>query len=413
MSKLLYRLGVYMYTFGIYIASFFNKKARFWVNGRKGIIKNIQNFFSSNVDPIIWIHCASLGEFEQGRPIIEAIKKQQPQYKILLTFFSPSGYEIRKDYEHADSVFYLPVDTPTNAQKFIEAVQPKIVIFVKYEFWYHYLTQLSDKNIPTYLISAIFRSDQLFFKWYGSLFKEMLLTFDHIFVQNDYSKKLLKSISYSNCTVSGDTRLDRVMAIKLQSKKYPIIDKFCSNSKILVCGSTWPQDESVIEEFAKTQNSFKLIIAPHQVDKKHLTQIKKTFEHHNPLFYSQNPSTENLKDASIIIIDNIGMLSFLYAYADIAYIGGGFSDGIHNTLEAVVYNIPILFGKNYDKFEEAKTLIKQEIAYEIRTAKDIAQITKQLLSEKRKKTITEKCSNYLKQNSGATDIILSYLKEKL
>ena len=411
MSKLLYRIGVYSYSLGIYIASFFNAKAKLWVKGRKSIFKNLRHEFSSNIDPIIWMHCASLGEFEQGRPVIEAIKIKQPKYKILLTFFSPSGFEIRKNYKNADWVFYLPIDSPSNAQKFIETVQPKIVIFVKYDFWYYYLTQLHNKKIPTYLISATFRYNQLFFKWYGSLFKEMLISFEHIFVQDQGSKELLKSISYSNCTVSGDTRLDRVMAVKLENKKFPIIDDFCSNSKILICGSTWPSDEAIIAEFAKTKTTLKLIIAPHQIDSKHLNQIKKTFDKYNPLFYSENPPTEKLKDASIIIIDNIGILSYLYAYGDIAYIGGGFENGIHNTLEAVVYNIPILFGKNYDKFEEAKMLIKEKIAYEINSAEDITEMSDKLLNEKRKKIIAQKCNNYIKQNIGATDMILSYLKK--
>ncbi len=410
MSQIIYRFVVCFYILAIRIASLFNKKARLWVNGRINIFEQLNSCFAKNNNKVVWMHCASLGEFEQGRTIIEAIKKQNPETKILLTFFSPSGYEIRKNYPVADWVFYLPADSPGNAKKFIDTINPSQVIFVKYEFWYYFLRELKKQQIPTYLISATFREKQPFFSWYGELFREMLFCFNKIFVQDKASALLLEGIDYKEYEVTGDSRLDRVAEIKKQAEKFPVLDTFSKDSKVIICGSTWPADEKIISDFAKKNPDFKIVIAPHQIDRNHLKEIADFFNFTEILFYSQNPENSKLKEANILIIDNIGMLSSLYSYGQLAYIGGGFGAGIHNILEAVVYEIPVVFGGNYHKFREAVDLIEEGVAFEISKEHTLSDLIVKISEDSSKKRIKEKIANYLKKNTGATTKILAGLK---
>ena len=344
------------------VASLFNPKAKKWVIGRKGIFKKMDQAIPAG-GQIIWMHCASLGEFEQGRPLLEKIRadmaNRKLHYRVLLTFFSPSGYEAQKNYAGADWVFYLPVDGPRNAKRFLEIVQPSLVIFVKYEFWYYYLKKIKYKNIPLLLISALFTKDMPFFKWYGKLQRKILSRFDHLFVQNQESKKLLDEIGFSSiCSVSGDTRFDRVIEIAATATKIPSIEKFIGNSRVIIAGSTWPEDEVVLQKAFTTisDHRLKLIIVPHEITNKTLKEIKKLFP--NSLLFSAL-SSQNATNTNVLIIDNIGMLSRLYSYASIAYIGGGLTNsGVHNVLEAAVYYKPVLFGSYFHQYNEAIGLVQ-------------------------------------------------------
>ena len=382
---LIYDITLFFLSISIRIAALFgNAKAKLWIEGRKNIFQKVKNKISELNTPnskLIWFHCASLGEFEQGRPLIESIKALSlgrgvgGEAKIILTFFSPSGYEIRKNYEHANAVFYLPLDTKENAKKFIELIQPSMVFFIKYEFWYHYFMELHKRKIPVYVVSAIFRPDQLFFKWYGGLFRKLLKTVKHFFVQNENSKSLLNSLGINNVTVSGDTRFDRVFDTCQNVKSFPLIEKFKDNKKVLIAGSTWEQDEKLLVELATLSPSplsqgrgvggeVKLIIAPHEIHESHIQSIIQQLKNLTIVRYSQ-ANEENVKGADVLVIDNIGMLSSLYQYGNIAYIGGGFSKGIHNILEAATFGMPVIFGPNYEKFQEAKELIRLGGAFSI------------------------------------------------
>ncbi len=322
-----YNLGILIYQFIVTAVSPFNRKAKLWKKGRKKWQSRLL---------IVWFHCASLGEFEQGRPVIEAFREKYSDIKILLTFFSPSGYEIRKNYPKADYIFYLPLDTRRNAIKFIETVNPIATIFVKYEFWYHYLKQLKKRNIPTYIISAIFREDQVFFKPYGNWYRTFLSNFEHLFVQNEKSQELLASIGISNVTIAGDTRFDRVMTNAQAAKTIPLLEQFVLNSKVLVAGSTWQKDEEIIIEYLKKNPyNLKLIIAPHEINPQNIEKFRAKLSVKSMLY--TNPDETDLADTQVLIIDTIGILSSVYRYGTIAYIGGGFGVGIHNTLEAAVY----------------------------------------------------------------------------
>jgi 3-deoxy-D-manno-octulosonic-acid transferase len=403
-----------LYKFGALIASLVNKKAKMWQNGRRNIFENILNWRStiSENQKIIWMHCASLGEFEQGRPILENIKAKYPKYKILLTFFSPSGYEIRKNYTGADAVFYLPLDGKKNAEKFIDVVKPSVVIWVKYEYWYHYLTCLKNKNIPVFLISAIFRANQPFFKWYGAFWKKILYCFSHIFVQNKESISLLNSIGIDkNLSVAGDTRFDRVIDIANQQNTLPdSISSFCSNAKVIVAGSTWQDDEEELVHYAKTNPQIKFIIAPHEISTERIAEVEAIFK--NSVTLSQLNSNNN--KVQVLIIDNIGLLSQLYRIATIAYIGGGFnSSGIHNILEAAVYGKPIIFGPVYEKFAEAKSLVNLNAAFSFENALELEQLLDTLFNNNElynKAAITSK--NYVFNMQGATNNIVQLLYEK-
>ena len=378
--SLFYQIAIYGYSLTIRIASFFNKKAGLWINGRNDIFKNLEKAIDPN-ERIAWFHAASLGEFEQGRPVIEAFRQKFPGFKILLTFFSPSGYEIRKNYSGADYIFYLPPDTKPNAKRFIETVKPEIAVFIKYEFWFNYLKILYDKDLPVFVISAIFRKEQHFFKWYGGWFRKMLKSITMFFVQNEESKELLQSIGIENVTISGDTRFDRVSAIAGSLKTFPPVEKFAGNTKVFLAGSTWPRDEELILRLANDlAGKMKFIIAPHEIGHERIASITRLFSGFKVLKFSES-NESSFAGAHILIIDGMGFLSGLYRYCHIAYIGGGFGKGIHNILEAATFGKPVIFGPKYDKFQEATDLTKLKGAFSVSTAKELEKIAVKLLSD--------------------------------
>ena len=406
----LYNIAIWFFKIGILIASFFSPKARKWIAGRKNIFPTIQSQIPEN-QQIIWFHCASLGEFEQGRPLIEKIKKELTGHQILLTFFSPSGFEIRKNYEHADYIFYLPIDSKRNAQQFLNIVKPVLAVFVKYEFWYHYLHELKKQKTPTLLISAIFRKDQIFFKSYGQFFKKMLHCFDHIFVQNEFSRTLLLQNNVKPVSLAGDTRVDRVLEISEQAKNFPKVEAFSGTSEVLLCGSTWQPDEEILIPFINEQIDFrwKYIIAPHDIKEANLKRIEKMLSV-SSIRYSKANSI-NAAVAKVLIIDNIGMLSSLYQYGNVAYIGGGFGKGIHNILEPIAFGLPVIFGINYQKFEEANHLVKNGGAFSISNKNELEKVMLNLEKEVLYNIASAKAKNYILENKGATSMIFDHIKE--
>ncbi len=400
--QLLYYISVKLYHLGILLASLFNKKAKLWIQGRRNQQSTINNQQST-----IWFHCASLGEFEQGRELIEKFKIQpfdsaqgDKKPKIVLTFFSPSGYEMRKNYEHADVVAYLPMDSPSAAKKFIDQVNPSHVFFIKYEFWFYYLRELKKRNIPTYLVSGIFRPDQYFFKWYGGWALKQLSAFKHFFLQDKSSEQLLHQHGYTNTSITGDTRFDRVLKIISSAKELPVAAAFANNRQVLVAGSTWEEDEQLL---ASQAGKLKMIIAPHDVSENRLQSLEKRFS--NTIRFSK-ADTSSAAAADVLLIDNIGMLSSLYGYGQMAYVGGGFGKGIHNILEAAAYGMPVIFGPNYRKFAEAEQLIKKGGAFSISTATELEQ-TFSLLNKDPMilKMASEISKNYVRSGAGATDAI--------
>lgn len=354
------------------------------------------------------MHSASLGEFEQGRPVLEYIRKQYPTYRIVVTFFSPSGYEIKKNYSGADAVYYLPADTAENAKKFIRAINPALVIWIKYDYWYHYLTMLQSMQIPVLLVSAIFRESQPFFKWYGTLWRKMLSSFSHVFVQNEHSLHLVQELVEQNVSVNGDTRFDRVRDIAKEFKEIDAIKKFCGDSRVIVAGSTWEEDEAQLVHFINSRRQIKFIIAPHEITQTHLTDLQKKCR--DSILFSQLDLSNEIA-AQVLIIDNIGMLSRLYRYGSIAYVGGGFnSSGIHNILEAAVYGIPVVFGPVYAKFEEAKALVELLGAFSISNAPELEKILHELLEDEAYRLKAGAVAgNYVTGNGGATQRILDYI----
>lgn len=413
-SVLIYNISIQLYKLAILIASRFNKKARLWLAGRKDIFEELRKKVEGS-SPVIWMHCASLGEFEQGRPVLESLRKQYPGYRLLLTFFSPSGYEIRKNYTGVDWVFYLPLDTKANASRFISLVRPGLSIFVKYEYWYHYLHELHQQSIPVILISAIFRENAPFFKWYGGVHREMANYFNHLFVQNGESVERIATVVPSEkITLAGDTRFDRVKTIAGSFEPLPLIEQFIRNKKILVAGSTWPEDELMLKKLIESQPDLSLIIAPHEITETHLRFLSNTFG--GAAFYSAlEKAGSGISPVRILIIDNIGMLSKLYYYSSISYIGGGFNkSGIHNTLEAAVYGKPVLFGPNYQKFAEAAGLIKARAAYSYTTDTELIQITQSLLSNDHQLAeCSRNAGSFVATHTGATSLILSWLKKNV
>lgn len=378
--------------------------------------------------PITWVHCSSLGEFEQGRPVIEKLRQHDRGAKILLTFFSPSGYEIRRNFKGADWVFYLPLDSRSNAKRFLDIIRPQLVLFIKYDYWYYYLAECKKRNIPLVMVSAIFNKEQPFFRWYGTLHRQMLNCFSHFFVQDKKSSELLNSVGIHNVTISGDTRFDRVAEIAESYKPIDEIEKFCGHSQVLVAGSTWPKDEKIIKEAIAGFPDLKIIIAPHEVHEEHLRQLNQVFP--DSVLYSQltcfaplamttdllpgsqASSRNDGSQAVCLIIDNIGMLSRLYHYAVITYIGGGFDKGIHNTLEAAVYGRPVLFGPNYKKFNEAIGLIAAGGGISIGSAKDLRAEIKDLLTNPKKlDNVSKRSFDFVKQNKGATEKIMNVIQE--
>ncbi len=407
MSLFLYNVFVRLYTFAIRVASLWNPKAKHWVSGRK--------VFPAIPEPgaqVVWMHCASLGEFEQGRPVLEQLRAAYPRYVIVLTFFSPSGYRACKDYAGADHIFYLPPDTRANAQRFIRAIQPSLVLWVKYEYWYHYLTALHRQGIPVLLVSGIFRKDQPFFKGYGGLWRDVLSCFSHLFVQTPDAAALLKTLGVEETvTVSGDTRFDRVLQIAQQFTDIDPVKVFCGNHPVIVAGSTWEEDEAELVHYVKLHPELRFIIAPHEIDSANLHDVKKTFA--GSVFYSDwllNPDTA----ARVLIIDNIGMLSRLYHYAAVTYVGGGFgSDGVHNVLEAAVYGKPVVFGPEYEKYVEAVELVEAGGAFSIEHALELEALLDRLLSDGEALQKAGKAAGeFVATHSGAAASVLRYIQEK-
>lgn len=401
--RLLYNFGIGLFNVIVHLASLFNEKAKLLVKGRSETIKKLE--YLSFTKPVIWFHAASLGEFEQGRPIIESIKKRFPDRVILLTFFSPSGYEVRKNYSFADYVLYLPGDTNRNAHYFINKIKPEMAFFIKYEFWYHYLRTLNERNIPVYGISVIFRKHQPFFKWYGVWFKKMLSFYTKLYLQDKKSEELYNQIGYTNCEVCGDTRFDRVLEISESIKDIEIARRFVDNcNKVIVAGSTWVKDEILIARYINQHPDVKIIIAPHEVHEEHVLKLESLF--HVPKFrYTQAP--HNVEDFQVMVVNTIGLLSSLYRYGNIAYIGGGFGKGIHNTLEAATFGMPVIFGPKFKKFKEAVDLIEVGGGYSV---SNYDALDEQLVALFRDDTSLVESGNsavgYVKSMSGATKIIM-------
>lgn len=409
---LLYNIFLLLYTAGIHLAALWNKKAAQWVNGRKQ--QPIPGSYGLEPHQTIWMHCASLGEFEQGRPLLEAIRQQYPSSKIVLTFFSPSGYEIRKNYTGADKVLYLPMDNPVSSKKFIEAVNPSLVLWVKYEYWYYYLNELHRKNIPVLLVSGIFRESQPFFKWYGGFWKKILGSFEHLFVQTQHSSHLLSDIGIDkNITVTGDTRFDRVITIAEQWEPLSeMIQQFCEGHTVIVAGSTWEEDEEELIHYAKTYPHIRFIFAPHEISKERIADLQEEFP--DGILYSSliNRQTGTVITSNVLIIDNIGMLSRLYKCATITYVGGGFNQsGIHNILEAAVYGKPVIFGPVYEKFAEARELVEKKGAFSIENALELEALLNKLLGDATLLKETGFISKeYVYSKRGATQQILNHIQ---
>lgn len=414
----LYNITVNITSFILQIAAVFNKKLQLFVEGRKDVYKKLKEHFTSK-DSVIWFHCASLGEFEQGRPIIEKCKKEFRDSKILITFFSPSGYEIRKDYPVADLVTYLPLDTKKKVKRFVQLVNPKVAVFVKYEFWPNLLKELKENEIKTILISGIFRSNQFFFKNYGKWMKKSLYTFDHFFVQNRISQELLNNIGLTNVTVSGDTRFDRVFEITGQNIKLEKVEKFVDGKLTLIAGSTWPKDEELLVKYINNESDSKqkFIIVPHNIDPNDIDKLKMSISKKVVLFSELNKPEFSYNESStfnVLIVDTIGLLSKIYIYADIAYVGGGFGSGIHNILEPATFGVPIIIGPNYNKFEEAKKLNKLEACEVITNSSELNTILRSLFTDEDSRKSKGKLSRqFILDNIGATKIIFDYLNKTI
>lgn len=412
LGLLLYRIFLVLYFAGIKIVSLGNHKAKLWLRGRKDF-PAID--YRNTTYQVVWMHCASLGEFEQGRPLLEKLRLSHPSVKIVLTFFSSSGYETGKKFEGADHIYYLPEDSPGNAQKFIERVNPMLVLWIKYEYWFYYLSWLRKKGIPVLMISAVYRKNMAFFKWYGALWKETLGAFTHFFVQNQSSKQLLSMlVGNSKITNSGDTRFDRVITIAERSESIAGIGEFCNNSRVVVAGSTWEDDEAELVHYVKNRPEIRFIIAPHEIDKENLSDVKKQFP--GSIFYSEwilrLENSEGTEPAgNCLIIDNIGMLSRLYRYGDVCFVGGGFGyDGLHNILEAAVYGKPVIFGPQYEKNFEAVDMIKSTGAISIRNALELEKVLDRLLNDELELRNRSKAArNYVYRHSGATNKILQFI----
>ena len=416
---MIYNIVIYFVLWGIAIASLFNEKVRKMWHGEREAFKILKQKVDPNAK-YIWFHAASLGEFEQGRPLMERIRKDYPQYKILLTFYSPSGYEVRKNYEGADIICYMPVDTRLNAIRFLRLVRPVMAFFIKYEFWSNFLHILKHRNIPTYSVSSIFREDQVFFKWYGRNYAGVLKCFTRFFVQNEESKRLLEGIGITAVDVVGDTRFDRVLQIKEAAKQLPICEAFRTgvassqsadvphhDFKVFVAGSSWPPDENIFIPFFNEHKDWRLLIAPHVIAEEHLKLILSLIKGKKVVRYTQT-TPEEAAEADVLIIDCFGLLSSMYNYGDVAYIGGGFGVGIHNTLEAAVWNMPVIFGPNNKKFQEAQGLLKSGGGFEINNFEDFAVLMKSMMNDEAfLKSAGEKAGEFVASLSGATDKVLS------
>ncbi|MCD6596504.1 MAG: 3-deoxy-D-manno-octulosonic acid transferase [Bacteroidales bacterium] len=408
MTRFIYGLVLIIYNIGIHIAALFNRKAALWVAGRKNIWKEIQDKIKPH-DHLVWFHCASLGEFEQGLPVIEEYKKKVPKAHILITFFSPSGYEVKKDYPGADYVLYLPLDLLRNVKRFIKLVNPKLVVFVKYEYWFNYLHQLWKQRIPVFLISANFRENQWFFRWYGKPFRKIFSFFTHMFVQNRNSKEILSKYGFDNVTVSGDTRFDRVYQIVNERREIPLVKKFKQQKMLVIVGSSWKEDEAIIIKYINQDTrGLKWIIAPHEIDNQHIERIEEMLN--KPSVRFSDSLDKDISIADVLIIDNIGLLSSLYAYGNIAWVGGGFGRGVHNILEPATFGIPVFFGPNYPRFQEAVDLVKLKGAFVIKTYEEFINRLEPLLDSTELLENTGKINaNYVNTNIGAKTKIVNNL----
>ena len=402
----MYNIIMYAIQLGVAIASFFNEKV--WRGEREAF-----RILKEQVDPnaqYVWFHAASLGEFEQGRPIIERLRQEYPEYKILLTFYSPSGYEVRKNYQGADIICYMPIDTVTNARRFLRLVRPCMAFFIKYEFWYNFLHILKHRNVPTYSVSSIFRPNQVFFRWYGKNYGRVLRCFTKFFVQNEQSKELLNSIGITEVEITGDTRFDRVLQIKEAAKELPVVEAFAAG-RLFVAGSSWLPDEEIFIKYFNEHRDWKLIIAPHVIGEDHLQQIEKLLEGRKVIRYTEAAKKDSqLSTAEVLIIDCFGLLSSIYRYGQVAYVGGGFGVGIHNLPEAAVWDIPVFFGPNNERFQEAQELKKNGGGLEIHNYEEFAARMDELTADPASLLKRgEAAGGYVKGNAGATEIILRQL----
>ncbi|GAA4821426.1 3-deoxy-D-manno-octulosonic acid transferase [Algivirga pacifica] len=411
-GKWSYALGIIMYRWVLGIISPFHKKAKLFVKGRKGQITALESFFQGNKQRVVWVHCASLGEFEQGRPIIEALKQQAPDIKILLTFYSPSGYEVRKDYPYADYCTYMPLDTPSNAREFIEVVNPSLAIFVKYEFWYYHLRELKEREIPVFSVSSIFRQDQVYFKPHALFYRKTLELISHFYVQDKTSGALLSSIGIDRWDVAGDSRFDRVIELVEQRKDIPIVQKFTQQTFTLVIGSSWTKDLKHIAPLLNAwEEPLKLIIAPHEIEERSLQETEAFFPDKQIIRFSAMNEGADWRGADILLIDNIGMLTSLYQYGSLAYIGGAFGKGLHNILEAATYGIPVIFGPKYDKFNEAKEIIASKGGFSIDGEEAFEKIFVALYHDEIKRLRAGKQAEmYVQSKVGATEKVLEAIQ---
>ena len=405
----MYNLVIYLYLLGVAVYSLFNEKVRkMWRGEREAF-----SILKQKVDPsakYVWFHAASLGEFEQGRPIMEQLRREHPEYKILLTFFSPSGYEVRKNYDGADIITYLPLDTITNARRFLRTVRPVMAFFIKYEFWYNYLHILKHRHVPVYSVSSIFRPDQVFFKWYGRQYGRVLKCFTHFFVQNEQSRELLAKIGITDVTITGDTRFDRVLQIKEQAKQLSVVEQFVADApKVFVAGSSWPPDEDIFIRYFKEHPEWKLVIAPHVIGEDHLQQIEQKLESRKTIRYTK--ADGGAGDASVLIIDCFGLLSSIYRYATVCYVGGGFGVSIHNTVEAAVWGKPVIFGPENQKFQEAQELKACGGGIEIKNYEDFERIMDGLTADALAKA-GRAAGDYVQGKAGSTQQILRYIFNK-
>ncbi|MBR5697440.1 MAG: 3-deoxy-D-manno-octulosonic acid transferase [Prevotella sp.] len=417
----MYQIAIYLYLCGVAVASLFSEKVRkMWRGERQAI-----GVLKEKVDPdaqYVWFHAASLGEFEQGRPLMERLRREHSEYKILLTFFSPSGYEVRKNYEGADIICYLPLDTIRNARRFLRTVRPCMAFFIKYEFWFNYLHILKHRNVPVYSVSSIFRPDQVFFRWYGYQYGRVLKCFTHFFVQNEQSRELLKTLGITDVDVVGDTRFDRVLQIKEQAKELPVVETFIeeggerreesenSAPKVFVAGSSWPPDEEIFLRYFREHPEWKLIIAPHVIGEDHLQQIEQQLEGREVVRYTVAEKSLSTNSASALIIDCFGLLSSIYRYGQVAYVGGGFGVGIHNVVEAAVWGMPVFFGPNNQRFQEAQELKRNGGGIEINSYDDFAEYMDKLAASP--DAISEcghTAGNYVTSRAGATEKIFQLL----
>ncbi|KAA9340648.1 3-deoxy-D-manno-octulosonic acid transferase [Adhaeribacter soli] len=409
---MLYNLSIWFYWLFVRLASPFHKKAKLMLEGRKNLWPELEAKLQGNTSPVAWFHCASLGEFEQGRPVIEAFARQYPDYKIALSFFSPSGYEVRKNYAGAHYIFYLPKDSAKNARKLVALLKPKLAVFVKYEFWHYFTQELKTNNVPVISISSIFREGQLFFKPYGGFYRNILRNFSWFFTQNVHSETLLKSIGITNVSVAGDTRFDRVLQTAAGVKQIPVVENFKAGREVFIIGSSWPEDMQVLVPFIKKhQAELKFIIAPHEI---HETEIAKlSSESAGTAIRFSEVANRDLSDYSVLIIDNIGILSSLYSYSSYAFIGGAFGKGLHNTLEAAVFGLPLFFGPKYQKFQEARDLVSLQTAFPVNNLSELETVFENVKKPATKNAIADRQKIYIQEQAGATQKIMDWISATL